>query len=332
MKSIRLTLAAAVFACAGVTFAAGSALAQESFPNRPVRIVVAFGPGSATDVTARLLAEHMRPFLGQQVIVDNKPGAYGIIAIEEMARSRPDGHTVMIGNVSTSAITPRLYRSRFTIDPDKDIAAVSRISVIPGFQLVSPKHMPARSMKEFADYARKRPGEIRYSTTGVGAFTHYEMEVFQRRAGIEMVHVPIKDGPPAMVRFILAGEIHIAGMTMPTAAGLVAAGQLLPLATTYEKRLPEYPDVPTMAESGFAGVGTPNWSIMYAPAATPRPALEALHAAVTKALNSEGLKAAFKKQLVIPTPSASIEEARDWLKKEQDRWEKITTEVKIKLD
>jgi tripartite-type tricarboxylate transporter receptor subunit TctC len=326
MAFVRVLLTAAMLVCVG------SAFAQDSFPNRPVRIVVAFGPGSATDVTARLLAEHMRPFLGQQVVVDNKPGAYGIIAIEEMARSRPDGHTVMIGNVSTSAITPRLYRSRFSVDPDKDITAISRVSVIPGFQLISPKHTPARNMQEFAAFARERPGQIRYSTTGVGAFTHYEMEVFQRRAGIEMVHVPIKEGPPSMIRFILAGEIHIAGMTMPTAAGMVAAGQLLPLATTYHNRLPEYPDVPTMAESGFAGVGTPNWSIMYAPAATPRPALEALHAAVTKALNSEGLKAAYKKQLVIPTPSASIEEAQAWLKEEQDRWEKITTEIKIKLD
>lgn len=308
------------------------AAAQEKFPNRPIRIVVAFGPGSATDVTARLLAEHMRPLVGQQVVVDNRPGAFGIIAIEEMARSKPDGHTVLIGNVSTSALTPKLYRSRFTIDPYNDVVPITRVSVIPGFQMVSTKHMPAKTLPEFVAYAKERPGQIRYSTTGVGAFTHYEAEVFQRRAGFEMVHVPIKEGPPAMVRYILAGEIHIASMTMPTAAGMVAAGQMRPLVTSYDKRLPEYPDVPTMAEVGFPGVGTPNWSMMYAPAATPRPILEALHKAVTGALNSEGLKEAYKKQLVIPTPSDSLEDARDWLKVEMDRWDKITNEVKIDLN
>lgn len=327
MKILWSLMAAAAMAVVSTV----NASAQEDFPNRPIRIVVAFGPGSATDVTARLLAEHMRPLLGQQVVVDNRPGAFGIIAIEEMARSKPDGHTLMIGNVSTSALTPKLYRDRFTIDPYKDIVPVTRVSVIPGFQFVSTEHMPAKTLAEFIAYAKERPGEIRYSTTGVGAFTHYEAEVFQRRAGIEMVHVPMREGPPAMVRYILAGEIHIASMTMPTAQGLMQAGRLRPLVTSYYNRLPEYPDIPTMAEAGFPGVGTPNWSMMYAPAATPRPILEALHKAVTGALNSEGLKEAYKKQLVIPTPSASLEEAADWLKVEMDRWDRITDEIKIDL-
>jgi tripartite-type tricarboxylate transporter receptor subunit TctC len=326
MKHFGVWLTAAMLALIGPV------AAQEAFPSKPVKIIVAFGPGSATDVTARVLAEHMRPFLGgQAVVVENKPGAFGIVAIEEMARSRPDGHTVMIGNVSTSALTPRLYRKRFSIDPEKDVVAISRISVIPGFSIVSAK-LPAKTLPEFIEYAKARPGQIRYSTTGVGAFTHYEAEVLSRRAGIQMVHVPMKEGPPAMVRDILAGDVHIASMTMPTAAGLVAAGQLRALVTSYETRLPQYPDIPTMAESGYPGVGTSNWSMMYAPAATPRPVLEALHLAVSKALKSDGLKAAYDKQLIIPTPSASIDEAQQWLKVEMDRWERIANEVKIEIE
>lgn len=312
--------------------AVASAAAEDRFPSKPIRIVVAFAPGSATDVTARVLAEHMRAFVGQNVFVENKPGAFGIIAVEEMARAAPDGHTVMIGNVSTSALTPILYRKRFTIDPDKDIVPVSRIAVLPGFFVISPQHVPARTLAEFIAYAKSRPGQLRYSTTGVGAFTHYDQEIFDRAAGITMEHIPIKDGPPAMVREILGGDVHIASMTMATAAGLIKSGQLRALATTAEGRVPDYPDIPTLAESGFPGIGTSNWSMMFAPAATPRPVLEALHAAVTKALDSEPLKQSYAKQVMYPTPSGSIDEARDWLRAETDRWRRVTQEVKLDIE
>jgi tripartite-type tricarboxylate transporter receptor subunit TctC len=327
MKRLGFALLAAL-----CLFTAGSAAAQDKFPTRPIKIIVAFAPGSATDVTARVLAEYMRPIVGQNVIVENKPGAFGIVAIEEMARSKPDGHTVMIGNVSTSALTPLLYRKRFSIDYDKEVTAVSRVAVLPGFFVVSTQHMPAKTLPEFIAYAKQNPGKVRYSTTGVGAFTHYAAEMFSRRAGIEMVHIPMKEGPPAMVRDILTGDVHIAEMTMPTAAGLISAGQLRALAGNTEERIPEYPDIPTMTELGFPGIGEPNWSIMFAPSATPQPVLDALQAAVTKALNSDGLKAAYKKQIIYPTPSTSVADARAFLKKETDKWERITKEVKIEME
>ena len=323
-------LLALVFASLLTAFA--PAEAQEKFPSKPIRIVVAFAPGSATDVTARVLAEHMRGFIGQNVIVENKPGAFGIVAIEEMARAAPDGHTVMIGNVSTSALTPILYRKRFSIDPDKDITPVSRIAVLPGFLVVSPQHVPVKTLAEYIAYAKERPGKLRYSTTGVGAFTHYDQEIFNRAAGIKQEHIPMKEGPPAMVREILGGDIHIASMTMATAAGLLKSGQLRALVTTADKRVPDYPDIPTLAESGFPGIGTSNWSMMFAPAATPRPVLEALHAAVTKALNSDALKESYAKQVMYPTPSASLDEAREWLRKETERWRRITQEVKLDIE
>jgi tripartite-type tricarboxylate transporter receptor subunit TctC len=327
MKRLASLLAAAL-----CVVAAHAANAQEKIFTKPIKIVVAFGPGSATDVTARILADHMRPLVGQSVIVENKPGAFGIIAIEEMARAKPDGHTVMIGNVSTSALTPQLYRKRFSIDPEKDIAPISRISVLPGFFLVSPKHTPAKTLAEFIAFAKERPGKVRYSTTGVGAFTHFEGEMLQRRAGIKMVHIPVKEGPPGMVRDILSGDIHVASMTMSTAAGLVASGQLRPLTVSTEKRVPEYPDVPTMDESGFPGLFTSNWSMMFVPAATPRPVQEALHAAVVKALNSPELKAAYQKTLTYATPSASVDEARAWVTEETARWKRIIDEVKLDIE
>jgi tripartite-type tricarboxylate transporter receptor subunit TctC len=327
MKRLGLVLLAALSVLISHAVAA-----QEKFPSRPIKIIVAFGPGSATDVTARILADHMRPIIGQTVVVENKPGAFGIVAIEEMARAKPDGHTVMIGNVSTSALTPQLYRKRFSIDPDKDIVAITRVSVIPGFYLVSPKHVPVSTLAEFITFAKARPGQVRYSTTGVGAYTHFEGEVFARRAGLQMVHIPVKEGPPAMVRDILAGDIHVASMTMSTAAGLVASGQLRPLVVSTEQRVPEYPDVPTWAEAGHPRVGTPNWSMMFVNSQTPKPVQEALFRAVTEALNSNGLKAAYQKTLTYATPSTSTEEAQAWLKAEMDRWRAIIAEVKIDIE
>jgi tripartite-type tricarboxylate transporter receptor subunit TctC len=328
MRRLFVLLTAIVAVLAGLA----GAQAQDKFPTRPIKIIVAFAPGSATDATARVLAEAMRPIVGQNVVVENKPGAFGIIAIEEMARSKPDGHTVMIGNVSTSALTPRLYRKRFSIDPDKDVTPVTRVSVLPGFYIVSTKHTSAKTFQEFIAYAKANPGKVRYSTTGVGAFTHYAAEMLQRRAGVQMVHIPMKEGPPAMVRDILTGDIQAAEMTMATAAGLIKAGELRALAVNTEQRVPEYPDIPTMAEVGFPGIGEPNWSMMYVPAATPQPAIEALHDAVTKALKSENLKQAYAKQLIYPTPSASVAEAREWLAKEIAKWDRIMSEVKIDLE
>jgi tripartite-type tricarboxylate transporter receptor subunit TctC len=327
MKRLLLLLTAAM----GFLACVPAAHAQEKFPSRTIKIIVAFAPGSATDVTARLLAEAMRPVVGQSVIVENKPGAFGILAIEEMARSKPDGHTLMIGNVSTSALTPRLYRKRFSIDPDKDIVPVSRISQMPAFFIVSTKHMPAKTIGEFIAYAKERPGKIRYATSGVGSFPHYDGEIFQRRAGIKMDHIPMKEGPPAMVKDILSGDLHIAAMTMATAAGLVKAGELRPL-VVWDQRVPDYPDVPSMADAGFPGVGTPLWSMMFAPAATPKPLLDALHEAVTKALNSDQLKEGYKKQLVTPTTSASVDDAKKWLAKEMEKWDRVMSEVKIELE
>jgi len=327
MRKLLYLLGAALLAAS----AAGPAAAQDKFPNRPIKIIVAFAPGSGTDVTARIVAEAMRPIVGQNVIVENKPGAFGILAIEEMARAKPDGHTLMIGNPSTSAVTPRLYRKRFSIDPDKDIVAVSRVSQMRTFMIVGAKHVPAKTLPEFIAWSKERPGKVRYATSGVGSFVQYDMEVFQKRAGITMDHIPMKEGPPAMVKDLLTGDLHLAPMTMATAGALVRSGELRPLAV-YDTRSPDYPETPSMDDLGFTGIGTPLWSMLFAPAATPRPVLDALNAAVTKALNSDQLKDAFRKQLVDPTPSASVEDAKAWIAKEMEKWDRVMSEIKIEVE
>lgn len=309
------------------------AVAQDKFPSRPIKIIVPFGPGSATDVTARTLGEAMKNVMGQQVIVENKPGAFGIVSIEETVRAKPDGYTITLQNVSTAAITPQIHKKRFSIDFDKTMVPITRVVELPGFFTVSPKHMPdIKTWTDLVNWSKKNPGQLRYATTGVGAFTHFEGEMFQLQAGAKWEHIPMKDGPPAFIKGILAGDIHTAAMTMPSLAGLIQSGQLVPIATASEERLPEYPNIPTLKEQGFGGIATNNWSMMYASSEVPKPILDELFNIITKALSDPALQANYKKQLVLPTISKSPDDAKAFQTAEMKHWKEMIEKVKIELE
>lgn len=311
----------------------GLAAAQDKFPSRPIKIIVPFGPGSATDVTARTLGETMKTVMGQQIIVENKPGAFGIISQDETVRAKPDGYTITLQNVSTAAITPQIYKKRYSYDFDKSLVAISRVVELPGFFNISPKELPeVKTWADLMEWSKKNPGKLRYATTGVGAFTHFEGEMFQIKGGVKWEHIPMKEGPPAFIKGLLAGDIHLAAMTMPSIAGLVQAGQLRILATISEQRLPEYPDIPTLKEAGFGGIATNNWSMMYAHADTPKPILDALFDGITKALNDPALVANYKKQIIIPTPSKSVDDAKAFQAAEMKHWKEMIEKVNIKIE
>src|SRR5262249_27123129 len=234
----------------------GVAGAQDKYPSKPVKIVVPYAPGGATDIISRVVGEQMRQNLGQPFVVENKQGAFGILAIEEMARSRPDGYTLMVGNVSTNAITPVLFKDKLKIDYDKDVVSVTRMATLPSFFIATAKDFPIKTMAEFVDYAKKNPGKVRYTSAGVGSFPHFDTEIFAKRAGIDMVHIPIKAGASGMLNDLVNGDVQVAFINVATTGAMVKAGQLKPLAVVSDHRLAEYPDVPTMAEAGYAGVGT----------------------------------------------------------------------------
>src|SRR6266550_1943162 len=259
MKRIGLGLALLCLAF-GVT-----AWAQDKYPSRPVKIVVPYAPGGATDITARLFGEQMRQSLGQQFVVESKPGAFGILAIEEMARSKPDGYTLMVGNVTTNAITPVLFAKKFSINFEKDVVSVSRLAIYPSFLLTTTQNFEPKSVAELIAYAKKNPGKVR------------------------------------------------------------------PIAVLAETRLAEYPDIPTLAEAGFPGVGTLHWQSMLAPAQTPKEVLATLFKAIVEAAGAPQLQEAFQKQFVSAKPNASLQEAQSWLDGELAAWRKTVAEVKIEL-
>jgi tripartite-type tricarboxylate transporter receptor subunit TctC len=305
--------------------------AQDKYPSKPVRILVPYAPGGATDIVSRVLGEQLRTILGQPFVTENKPGAFGIVAIEEMARAKPDGYTLMIGNVSTNAITPLVFPKKFAISYDKDVLPVARLVDIPEFLLVTTKDFPPKTVAEFVDHAKKNKGKVRYGSVGIGSYPHYDMAFFASKAGLDMIHVPNKAGASGVVKDMAIGDVQAAFLNVASTAPLIKAGQIRPIALVNEKRLPEYPDVPTMAEVGFPGVGTLAWQAMFAPGATPKEVVDTLNKAILDAMEAPIVKDAFVKQGFNIVPSKSSEEAKAWLKGEMDAWKKITDEVKIDL-
>jgi tripartite-type tricarboxylate transporter receptor subunit TctC len=193
-------------------------------------------------------------------VVDNKPGAFGILAIEEMARARPDGYTLQVGNDSTNAITPVLFKDKFTINYEKDVVAIARLADLPTFLMATTKDFAPKTVAEFIAYAKAHPGKLKYASPGAGSFPHYDTEILSRRARIEMVAIHIKAGPPGYINDMVKGDIQIALMNVATSAPQIKAGTMQALAVMTEAVLPDYPDVPTMAEAGYPGVGTMLWA------------------------------------------------------------------------
>jgi len=326
MKRLGLGLALLCLAIGAVT-----ASAQDKYPSKPVKIIVPYAPGGATDITARLFGDQMRQILGQQFVVESKPGAFGILAIEEMARSKPDGYTLMVGNVSTNAITPILFHKKFSIDFEKSVVSVSRLAIYPSFLITTTKNFEPKTVAEVIAYAKKNPDKVRYTSAGIGSFPHFDMEIFSKRADVRMLHIPNKTGAAGMINDLVVGDAQIAFLNAASSAAMIKAGSLRPIAVLAEHRLAEYPDVPTLTEVGYPGVGTLHWQSMLAPANTPKEVLATLYQAIVDAAAAPQLQDGFKKQLVSVKPNASLDEARSWLNSELDTWRKNVAEVKIEL-
>jgi tripartite-type tricarboxylate transporter receptor subunit TctC len=308
-----------------------TALADDKYPSRPIKVIVPYAAGGATDIVARIVGEGVQKICGQGFVVLNKPGAYGLLAIDEMAKAEPDGYTLMLGNVSTNAITPILYAKKLTINYVKDVVAVTNLVDIPAFLIVTTaNNFPPKTVPEFIAYAKQRPGEIHYGTVGVGSYPHYDMAFFAKRAGdLEMSALPNRNGAAGVIQDLLRGDSQAAFLNVASSASLVQAGKLRPLAVVNHTRLPEYPDISTMQEVGFPDVGTIAWQGLFASAATPKPVLEALFQIVTNAMRQPETIENLHKQNFNVVVSKSLTEAQTWLGDEMKHWESITNTVKI---
>jgi tripartite-type tricarboxylate transporter receptor subunit TctC len=333
MKRLSLILPSAALLSGFLAFGMAPVSAQEKYPSRPIKVIVPYAPSGATDIVARIVGDEMGKQTGQGFIVVNKPGAFGMLAIDEMAKSAPDGYTLMLGNVSTNAITPILYANKISVDYEKSVVAVTNLVDVPAFLVVTTADdFPVKTVAELIAYSKKNPGKVRYGTVGIGSYPHYDMAYFAKRAGdLDMVGLPNKNGASGVIQDMLRGDVQAAFLNVASSAGQVQAGKFRPIAVVNRTRLPAYPDVPTMKEAGFADVGTVAWNGLFAPAATPKPVLEALLAAVNKALQSPELIEKLNKQNFIIASHKSLADSKTWLAGEMKHWETITNTVKIDL-
>jgi tripartite-type tricarboxylate transporter receptor subunit TctC len=307
------------------------ASAQEKYPTKPIKILVPFGPGGAPDIVARVVGEQLRHILGQAIVVENKPGAFGIVAIETMVSAKHDGYTLMMGNVATNAMTPIIYRKKLKVDYDKTVVPIVRLTRIPSMLTITPS-IPAKTVAEFVAWAKQHKGQVRYNTAGAGTFTHLDCLGFIRKAGFEADHIPVKSGAAQMMSDLMRGDVQFTFMNVATSAGQVRQGGLRGLAVAADKRLADFPNIPTMAEVGYAGIGTAQWQALFAPAGTPKEAIETINKAVKQALQSEAVRSNFAKSYVQIDPSGTPEETKAWLRQEMVTWGKALADAHISLD
>ena len=303
---------------------AGLGHAQEFPPQKPVTLVVGFAPGGAADAAARLIAKKLGENIGQSVIVDNRAGAGGNIAHQQVANGPADGSMLLFGSIGPLTIAPHVMKVGY--DPFKDLAAVSGGVNFPNV-LVVHKGAGVKNLAEFVALAKKKPGSVDYASTGAGSASHLAGELFNQRAGIEMVHVPYKGGAPAL-QDLLGERVTSYFSAPPTALPHVEAGKLVPLATTGPTRPAYLPNIPTVAESGYPGFEALNWYAFVAPAKTPAPMLDRWNSEIVKVLNDPGVKEALNKHGLTPQPTTRAE-LSEFMKQESTKWGAIVRERKI---
>jgi tripartite-type tricarboxylate transporter receptor subunit TctC len=301
---------------------------QDAYPSRPIRMVIPFAAGGATDIVGRILAPKLSERLGQQIVVDNRPGAAGNIAVEIVGLAQPDGYTLLIGNISTNSINPILFKSK-AVDAPRDLTGITLLASIPNLILVGPK-VPATTLKEAVAYAKTRPGQLNFSAP-LGSYSHLDMLALTAAAGIKMVHVPSK-GAGETVTGLLRGEIHITESNVASNIGAIRAGQVKAVAVTAARRIPELPDVPTLTELGFPGIGSLNWNGLFAPAKTPRPIIDKLFNATAAILKDPEMQDFFAKRSIPVAVNASPQEFNAYVRSEMQRWAKIVQDNHVKIE
>jgi tripartite-type tricarboxylate transporter receptor subunit TctC len=310
---------------ASLTLAADIAAAQ-TYPSRPIRIVITFPAGGPSDTVVRPIAQRLNEAWGQPVILDNRGGAGGVVGTEIVARAAPDGYNLLVGTAGGMAINPNLMAS-LPYDPFRDFAPVCMLVINPQILVAHPS-LPANNVKELVALAKAKPGQLNFGSSGTGTATHLGMELLKLATGIDVVHVPYKGGAPA-VTDLIAGQVQMIFVSMPSVMPHVQSGRLKALAVGSAKRVGSAPDVPTVAEAGYVGFEYANWNALFAPAGTPAAIVNKLNAEVVRILSDPVLAQRLSAQGAEPAPG-SPEALGRWLRQDYDRWKKVIRVGNIK--
>ena len=306
-----------LFAC--IVLATASVAHAQTFPAKPIRLICPFPPGGAVDIASRAIAAEMSKTIGQQVIVDNKPGAGGNIGGVEAARAAPDGYTIFMTTSGISAINPALY-AKMPFDPNKDLAAVSALVSLNNVLVLNPS-VKANTVAELIALAKAQPGVLTYASSGSGTSIHMSAEMFKYLTHVDILHIPYKGSAPALTD-LLGGQVNMMFDNIPSSLAHIKAGKLHAIATTGAKRDPTLPDLPTIAEAGVAGYESGVWFGLMVPAATPKDIVARLNAAAVSATRSpEYIKRMTDQGYIVI--GSTPEQMTDMLKAELARWEPI---------
>jgi tripartite-type tricarboxylate transporter receptor subunit TctC len=312
-----------------LVFGVATAVLAQDYPNKPIRMVVGFPPGGGTDVVARILAPRMSELLGQPVVIDNRPGATGTVAAGQVAKSPPDGYTIMMGHVSVNAIAPSLF-SNLSYDVLKDFAPIAIAAAVPHLVTVHPS-LQVTSLKDLIVHLKAQPGKLSFPSAGNGSMPHLAGEIFKSLAGVQVMHVPYKGSGQSM-QDLLGGQHLVAFDTMPASSPHVRSGKLRALAVSSAARVASFPDVPTAEEAGLAGYQVTTWYGLFAPAGTAPPIVKRLHADTVKAMQTPETKAKLDGIGADGTVSKSPEEFAALVRADTARYAKIVKDIGLRID
>ena len=306
------------------------AFGQASYPNRPVKMIVPFAPGGASDFVARIISPRLSEALGQSIVIENKPGASGNIGMEAAAKAPADGYTIYLGNIGTIAINPAVFQN-LAINPQKDFTAITLVAGVPSI-LIANATVPANTVPELVALAKSKPGELNFASPGSSTLNRLEMERFMKLANLNMVHIPYKGGAGPAVTGMLGGETQVMFVTLSSAISFIQAGRLKGLGISTTKRIEALPQVPTMTEAGYPDMVSSSWQGVFVPAGTPRPIVEKLHAALLATMDSPEIKQRFAGGGVDVMTSKTPEDFASFVNAETARWGKVAKESGATID
>ncbi|OZI20294.1 MFS transporter [Bordetella genomosp. 9] len=321
-------------ACCTLALAIGAAVLAPSvlaaYPDRPLKLVIPYPPGGATDVVGRVIAMKLADELKQQVVVENRGGAGGNLGADAVARAEPDGYTLLMGAITSHSIMATLEKKTISYDLTRDLTPVATIAAVPLVFVVNPK-LPIHNLKELIAYAKANPGKLTYASSGAGAPQRMAAELFKRQTGVDMLHVPYRGSGPAMTDLV-GGQVLTMVETVPAALPFIKSGQLRALAVTMPERISMLPDTPTAAEEGLPNFNVASMFGVLVPAKTPKPVVDRLNAALAKILVMPDTKEKLLQQGAYAVAPASADDARKRLQAEVDQWAQVIQDARITVD
>ena len=314
----------------GVVFFSASVFGQAAYPSKPIKMIVPFAPGGASDFAARIISPKLGELLGTSIVIENKPGASGNIGMDAGAKAPPDGYTIYLGNIGTIAINPAVFHD-LSVNPQKDFIPITIVADVPSILIANPS-VPANTVAELVALAKAKPGELNFASPGSSTLNRLEMENFMKVTGVKLVHIPYKGGAGPAVTGMLGGETQVMFVTLSSAIAFIQAGRLKALGISTTKRMDALPQVPTMAEAGYPEMVSSSWQGVFVPAGTPRAIVDKLHQALLATMAAPEVVQRFTAGGVNVVTSRTPEDFAAYVAKETARWGKVAKESGATID